>query len=250
VVFKLSPSFGGWNFSILHEFDFVDFPDPAGREPIGGLVMDTAGVIYGTNSFQDDAWECGTVFRSSASDWYALHTFTGPDGCIPKSNLRLSNGWLVGTTSAGGASGQGTVFFLDTVSGAIHSYSLEGIRAGATAMGNLNIFGYGTTMSGGIYDGGTVYHLGPISKRLEGRYSFKLDGATGYAPMGDLPFEREPNIPRKLADHCVARIYGHGWQEPVGGSYRGCCRQSLWYDFARRSLGLRHRLQVVAATRQ
>jgi uncharacterized repeat protein (TIGR03803 family) len=187
VVFELSPSFGGWNFSILHEFELVDFfADPAGREPIGGLVMDAAGVIYGTNRYQDDVWECGTVFRSSASDWYALHTFTGPDGCNPKSNLRISNGWLVGTTSAGGASGQGTVFFLDTVSGAIHSYSLEGIKAGATAMGNLNVFGYGTTMSGGIYGGGTVYHLGSISKRLEGRYSFKLDGATGYAPMGDL----------------------------------------------------------------
>lgn len=188
VVFKLSPSFGGWDFSILHGFDYADIynPDPAGREPLGGVVIDNAGVLYGTNSFADDEWECGTVFRSSTSDWYAVHTFTGPDGCVPKSNLRLSNGWLVGTTSAGGTSGQGTVFFLDTVSGAINTYSLEGIRAGSKPMGGLNIFGYGTAMAGGIYGGGTVYRLGPISKRLEGRYSFTLDGPTGSAPMGDL----------------------------------------------------------------
>jgi uncharacterized repeat protein (TIGR03803 family) len=187
VAFELSPSFGSWKFSILHEFTipFSDdpYPDPAGREPIGGLVMDSAGVIYGTNSYTDDASMCGTVFRSSASDWYALHSFTGPDGCIPKSNLRLSNGWLIGTTSAGGTSGQGTVFFLDTVSDTIYSYSLEG-TAGTAPMGNINIFGYGTTMSGGRYGGGTVYRLG--TQRLEGRYHFKSDSPTGYAPRGDL----------------------------------------------------------------
>jgi uncharacterized repeat protein (TIGR03803 family) len=186
VAFKLSPSLGGWNFSILHEFVFDiwdHYFDPAGREPIGGLVIDDAGVIYGTTSYRDDDWECGTVFRSSPGGWYPLHIFTGPDGCMPKSNLRLSSGWLFGTTSAGGSSGQGTVFFLDTKSGTFDSYSLEG-TAGTTPMGGLNIFGYGTAVSGGRNDGGTVYRLG--SKRVEGRYSFKSDSPTGYAPMGDL----------------------------------------------------------------
>jgi uncharacterized repeat protein (TIGR03803 family) len=178
-VFKLSPSQYGWDYDILYNFGYYD---PLGRYPLGGLVIDDAGVIYGTNSFSNDNSECGTVFASSPW-WVPLHTFTGPDGCVPQSNLRLSNGWLVGTTSGGGASGQGTVFFVDTLTQTFHSYSFEKTE-GTTPVGGINIFSYGATLSGGAKGEGNVYRLG--AHGLINKFSFSSDRLAGYAPMGDL----------------------------------------------------------------
>ena len=180
LVFKLSPSPRGWDYNIVYNFAYYE---PVGREPMGGLVIDDAGVIYGTNSFSDDDWECGTVFASSPSGWFPLHTFTGPDGCVPKSNLRLSNGWLIGTTTGGGASGQGTLFFVDTASGSFYSYSFEKAE-GTTPLGGFNIFFYGVTASGGTKGEGNVYRLG--ANGLVNKFSFGSNRQAGYAPMGDL----------------------------------------------------------------
>ncbi len=180
LVFELSPYQGSWLYKTVYPFDFFD---PIGREPLGGLVVDDAGVIYGTTSFSDDDWECGTVFALSDSGSFPLHTFTGPDGCVPQSNLRLSNGWLVGTTSGGGASGQGTVFFVDTVTSTFYSYSFEK-KEGKTPLGGFNSFFYGATVSGGGKNEGNVYRLG--AHGLINKVSFASDRGAGYGPMGDL----------------------------------------------------------------
>ena len=179
LMFKLSPSQGRWNYSIVHRFDFFD---PIGREPLGGLVIDDAGVIYGTTSFVDDDWECGTIFELTPWGWDPLHTFSGPDGCVPRSNLRLTDGWLVGTTSGGGASGQGTVFLLD-LNGTFHSYSFEKTE-GTKPIGGFNSFFYGTTLSGGGKGEGNVYRLG--AHGLINKFSFTSDRQAGHAPRGDL----------------------------------------------------------------
>lgn len=46
-VFKLTPTGGGWTYTSLHDFT-GDGPD--GVEPIGGLVVDISGNLYGTAS--------------------------------------------------------------------------------------------------------------------------------------------------------------------------------------------------------
>ena len=185
MVFKLSPSPAGWKYQVLYEFNFEDFYDPIGRVPIGGVVIDEAGNIYGTNTFTDDDWECGTVFKGApGSEWIPIHTFTFSDGCTPQSNLRYDNGWLVGTTSGGGTHGQGTLFVLDTSGANFYSYSFEGTE-GTNPAGGLNSFSYGTTVSGGMTGEGNVYRLDP-NNRIIRKHSFKLDGQAGYAPMGDL----------------------------------------------------------------
>jgi uncharacterized repeat protein (TIGR03803 family) len=180
LVFELSPSQRGWNYNIVYQFDFFG---SVGREPLGGLVIDDAGVIYGTTSFADDDWECGVVFASSPDGWIPLHTFTGPDGCVPRSNLRLSNGWLVGTTSGGGANGQGTVFFVNTSTMSFYSYSFQKTE-GTTPLGGVNLFSYGATVSGGGKGEGNVYRVG--AKGPINEYSFTSSRQAGYGPMGDL----------------------------------------------------------------
>jgi uncharacterized repeat protein (TIGR03803 family) len=95
----------------------------------------------------------------------------------------LSNGWLVGTTSGGGASGQGTVFLLNTLTATFYSYSLQK-TAGTSPSGGFNIFFYGVTRSGGGLGQGNIYRLGPHG--LINTFSFSSTRQAGYAPMGDL----------------------------------------------------------------
>jgi uncharacterized repeat protein (TIGR03803 family) len=45
LIFKLSPSNGGWNYTLLHQFDFSD-----GCIPTGGVTLDAHGNLYGTAS--------------------------------------------------------------------------------------------------------------------------------------------------------------------------------------------------------
>jgi len=184
VVFNLSPSPYGWVFDVVYSFESSPwFADPSGREPMAGVVVDDAGVIYGTNSYSDDESACGTVFELSPSGSFPLHTFTGPDGCVPQSNLRLSNGWLAGTTWGGGASGQGTVFFIDTLTETFYSYSFQK-TTGSHPSGGVNTFFYGVTRSGGALGQGNIYRLGP--QGLINTFSFSSTRQAGYGPMGDL----------------------------------------------------------------
>ncbi len=87
--------------------------DPHGSEPLGGLLLDAAGRIYGTNSAGGTG--SGTVFRISADHaaFTVLHSFGGADGSGPAAGLvNDPAGALYGTTAAGGAFGDGTVFLV------------------------------------------------------------------------------------------------------------------------------------------
>jgi uncharacterized repeat protein (TIGR03803 family) len=113
-VFKLSPSNGGWAYSLLYSFTH-----PGNGflvvGPIGNLAMDAAGNLYGT-TFSDGAFGYGAVFKLTPSGegwtYTSLHDFTnGVDGGFPYSDLVLdANGSIYGTASTGGAYGSGVVF--------------------------------------------------------------------------------------------------------------------------------------------
>jgi hypothetical protein len=161
VVFKLTPSEGGWTESVLFSFT----GDSAGAYPQGGLVLDRAGNIYGTatsggvGNCNAYVGGCGVVFKLSPSPdgWTetVLHSFTGAgDGGVPVGNLVFSPpGVLYGTTEQGGT-GNGTVFELIPSQGAwrlatIYVFPGPGI-AGPTAGLAVDAHGdlYGTTLSG------------------------------------------------------------------------------------------------------
>ncbi len=85
----------------------------------GDLLQDAAGNFYGT-SFSGGALGRGSVFRSNpAGEMEVLVDFTGngasSKGRFPLAGLtRASDGSFYGTTSAGGATNQGTVFRMTT----------------------------------------------------------------------------------------------------------------------------------------
>lgn len=114
-VFKLTPrSKLPWKITVLHTFTGDD-----GSFGEGGLVMDAKGILYGVTSMggpKDDGVLFSLTPPQTGSDWTykVLHTFRGGanDGATPFGSLVLKDGALYGTTSAGGANGDGTIYRL------------------------------------------------------------------------------------------------------------------------------------------
>ena len=162
-VFSLSPKTK--QESILYSFN----GSTNGGTPIGGLVSDGKGNLYGTASLggnNNGNAGNGVIFRLNISSrtYTVVHTFTGPDGSQPSGALVTDGkGNLFGTTFAGGANGYGTVFQINSkgtfttlhsfTNGTDGSYPYGGLTIDST--GNL----YGTATRGGAYNWGTLFEI-------------------------------------------------------------------------------------------
>lgn len=111
-VFAINPNTG--TEKVIHSFG----KDTDGREPEASLIA-VKGLLYGTTFGGGGAGcggsGCGTVFSIDPNTGAekVLYSFQGgPDGQGPVANLVSAKGTLYGTTSFGGAAGNGTVFLL------------------------------------------------------------------------------------------------------------------------------------------
>jgi uncharacterized repeat protein (TIGR03803 family) len=107
-VFKMTPDGA---FTTLHSFEGKD-----GANPDAGLVLGTDGNFYGTTN-AGGADNVGTIFKITPGGKLTplLHSFARTDGANPSGGLmQATNGTFYGTTEAGGADGDGTVFSLST----------------------------------------------------------------------------------------------------------------------------------------
>ena len=169
-VFALGPA---GTLATLHRFTGGSFGSSDGSLPYAPLVAGRDGRLYGTTAGGGAAGQ-GTVFAvTTAGGYNTLHSFTGgeggvgtaSDGAAPFTELvEGSDGLFYGTTSGGGAYGQGTVFAV-TTAGALtilHSFGAD-TDDGAYPNGGLvqggDGFFYGTTGSGGAYGQGTAFVL-------------------------------------------------------------------------------------------
>ena len=170
----------GTGFTILHSF--TNGSD--GADPEGGLIL-SGSTLYGTTLGGGGSGEPGTVFAldTNGAGFRILHSFsqvvydraattlTNSDGTQPEGALILSGDTLYGTATAGGSSGDGTVFALNTngtVFTTLHSFTAgvangAGTNSdGAVPIGGLIIWGntlYGTAYEGGSAGYGTVFAL-------------------------------------------------------------------------------------------
>jgi uncharacterized repeat protein (TIGR03803 family) len=111
-VFRLSESGDSWNEDVLYHFDGIQ-----GSGPIGGLIFDAAGNLYGTTCCGGSAND-GVAFKLSPSvggtwAYTVLHVFQGKPGRYPAAALVFDGaGHLYGTTRScgSGAKCMGVVF--------------------------------------------------------------------------------------------------------------------------------------------
>jgi uncharacterized repeat protein (TIGR03803 family) len=167
-VFELSKSGGAWTENVLYSFCGGD-----GENPVGNVILDSSGDIYGTTKFGGSGG-CGTVFKVSGSKFTTLYTFTcGSDGGKPDAGVILDKrGNLFGTTqlygSFGNGNGGGVAYEISTSGtfSVIYTFcSVSACADGNSPDAGLLLDGsgdiYGTTAYGGTESCscGTVFKL-------------------------------------------------------------------------------------------
>jgi uncharacterized repeat protein (TIGR03803 family) len=174
------------------------FQNTNGANPIGGVIADASGNLYGTTQ-NGGAFNDGTVFQV-AGGTHAISTlvsFKNSNGAYPTAGLIAdAAGNLYGTTQSGGANGVGVVFEVaagthalstlatfNNVNGAVPKAGLI-----ADAAGNL----YGTTQSGGANGVGTVFEVGAGTHALSTLATF--DNSNGAAPFAGLVADTTGNL--------------------------------------------------------
>jgi uncharacterized repeat protein (TIGR03803 family) len=148
----------------------ANFGGSDGTNPFAGLVQGFDGNFYGT-TYYGGANNSGTVFKiAPAGKLITLYRFCAQSGCAdgahPAASLvQASNGDFYGTTLAGGANDDGTVFKITTLGTltTLHSFdgSDEGLNPTAGLILATNGNFYGATEYGGGTGGGTVFKITP-----------------------------------------------------------------------------------------
>ncbi|MBZ5572513.1 MAG: hypothetical protein LAO09_11630 [Acidobacteriia bacterium] len=228
-VFQLSPGPGGtWTENVLYGME------QGGGGPIGGLVLDAFGNLYGTTCCFGPQ-NGGTAFELSPflDSWtytlvYAFDSSDGSNDAINPDAILVFDeaGNLYGTATAGGNFGRGAVFELSQVSGKwteeiLHSFA--GGRDGATPMASLVLDNagnlYGTTYEGGNVKEacpqgcGTIFELSPS---FDGQWTER-----GFRFPGDAKLGAQPTAP--LVIDGVGNLYGtaiRGGNESRGVIFR------------------------------
>jgi hypothetical protein len=182
IVFQLVPNqTGPWTENVLEEF----VGGVAGFTPYAGVVLDTAGNLYGANYDGGQGKGGGTVFKLTPepdgrrTKETVLHSFpkTYLDGANPAfAPVFDGKGNLYGTTSIGGSGactefgvvvGCGVVYELSPAAGGwtetiLYSFDNNGTDPYFPSSGlNLDVVGnlYGTTSAGGAYGAGSVFEI-------------------------------------------------------------------------------------------
>jgi uncharacterized repeat protein (TIGR03803 family) len=205
--YELSPnSDGSWTEKVLHYFGKT--PND-GQSPAAGMVLDSAGNLYGTTEVGGTN-KTGTVFELSPQangTWtekvlYSFGPGGGPDGANPQSGLVFdSAGNLYGVTERGGTNNGGVVFKLSPQTGGgwtesvLYSFSYYSEPSASLifdSKGNL----YGTTGEGGATGFGSAFELSP---QADGTWTEKIlhsfsNGTDGFNVFAGLTFDKSGNL--------------------------------------------------------
>jgi uncharacterized repeat protein (TIGR03803 family) len=208
-IFSLDVS--GSNYAILHAFgpgavtESGFYTNSDGFGASGRLLRQGTRLVSATENGGVNG--NGTIFSVDiiSSNFNLLHTFstlagaknTNLDGAVPKCNLVMDGALLLGTTSGGGANGNGTIFcILGSNFFTLYNFSafINGSvtnAEGAAPEGTLIIAGnklIGTTTKGGLYGNGTVFSM-PLPTVVASNIVLNADSSVS------ITFTGIPNMP-------------------------------------------------------
>jgi uncharacterized repeat protein (TIGR03803 family) len=207
-LFVLGTQLGVAQESTLYSFSFNTIGTD-GAAPIGNLVFDSNGNLYGATSSGGSSADAGMIFElspKSGGGWTEkiIYAFADAgDGSGPEGSLIFdSNGNLYGTAN-------NVVFELSPQSGGVWTekvlYTFNGGETDVSGPNGGLIFDqsgnlYGTSLSGGANAAyGTVYELsppqsegGPWTEKI--LHSFNNNFVDGYRPLGSLIFDANGNL--------------------------------------------------------
>lgn len=186
-VFKINTD--GSGYATLHSFT----NNPDGAQPQGELVI-SGNTLYGTTTYGGTN-NRGTIFaiNTDGTGYTILHSFDSvPEPQYPYGGLVLSGGILYGTGSFGGANtNNGGIFAINTDgTGFRVLYSFSGFTGnmdGTTPKATLTLGGsylYGTTVSGGSGNGGTIFLINTNGTGFTVLGSFTNGAASGSDLLG------------------------------------------------------------------
>ena len=215
VVFALTPKAGQYDYSVIYNF-CKDSGCSDGATSVSDLIADVDGNLYGTAGLGGPHGN-GVAFSLTkvGTTWFykVLYSFCAQSNCTdggkPAAGLSYKGqasgaAWnksspLFGTTTAGGAHDNGTVFEL-THSGSQWSYTvihdvISGQNPNAPlvdASGNLFI----SSASGGTHDGGNLYKLdsGTWHETTIHNFCAETNCTDGNQPKGRLALDANGNI--------------------------------------------------------
>lgn len=205
VVYELTLKNGVWEEKALYSFGVTNSD---GYYPLGGLVFDAAGDLYGVTS-GGGIYGAGMVFelvRGAGGSWTEkdLHDFnpSAMDGSEILAGLAFDKvGNLYGTTLQGGAYNQGTVYELtpagqgDWTEAVIYSFGTNS-NDGRNPYYCVPVFDAEGNLYGvNTFDSGTVFELTPGSG---GTWTetilYNFNGANLLWPYGSVTLDGKGNI--------------------------------------------------------
>jgi uncharacterized repeat protein (TIGR03803 family) len=232
VVFNLRPPphvtgsvFSPWIETVLYPFGNL----PDGNSPVGDLLFDAAGNIYGTTEYGgyecEDTVYCGTVYEltPSGSGWSEtiLYEFTDENVAVPLAGVIFDDaGNLYGTTS----NAAGAVYeLMRSGSGWTESTLFEfGYEGGGYSPAGGVIFDplghlYGTAQFGGTNGAGTVFELMSLGGSWTASTLFNFTGSG--APRDSLVRDAPGNL---YGTTCFGGVHNSGTVfklTPSGGGW-------------------------------
>lgn len=193
----------GTNFTLVRAFAIApDVNHSQGELAVAGNGLFGTSLAGGNNNagtiFAGQTNGAVTVLRHFSA--VSADNGTNSGGVRPGASLALVGGTLYGTTGAGGASGNGTVF-AQTTNGTtfsvLYNFSLFNSQTGTNADGTIPCGGliasgdklYGTASAGGAGGSGVVFSLGTNGVNFTVLHHFTaLDASTGTNSDGAIPY--------------------------------------------------------------
>lgn len=148
----------GSGFEVIYDFSGAT----SGYSPVGGLIEDAGGILYGVNF-----WPNGSVFKinKNGSGYTELKIFTSAPGDLifPYNGLTLKGNYLYGAGGYGGATNKGGIFRIKTDGSSyqvLHEFNgTDGELPVGTPIIASNGKIYGTASFGGSSGNGVIYRI-------------------------------------------------------------------------------------------